>query len=91
MVATARAIYEAIKADSTAVAAVRAEAGTLALEIATGDNAGIEITGATVNGQSYQGQVSMTKQERLKLLRLVIRMLDEGAAISSRGRARFGN
>jgi hypothetical protein len=89
MLSTARAIYIATKDDAAAVAAIRTEHSELALSIATGDGAS-DVTSATVNGQSFSAQVTMTKTDRVRLLGLIVKMYDEGAAISSRSRARFG-
>ena len=90
MLAEARSIYTAIKDVPASVAAIRAEYAALALEVATGDGAGSDVTSATVNGQSFSAQISMTKLERVRLLGLIVKQLDSGAAISSRSRARFG-
>lgn len=81
---TAQSVYRALKDDATAVAALRTERARLALEIATSAKGGTEITSATVNGQSFAGQVSMTKGDRLKLLGTVIAMVDAGGVISRR-------
>lgn len=86
---TARDVYLAVKDDATAVTNIRAEYASLASAIAVGDGAGLEVTSATVNGQTFSGQVSMTKADRLKMLGLIIKQIDNSAAISSRTRARF--
>lgn len=87
---TARDIYLTLKDDTTAIAAIRAEATALAKSIATGDGSGLEVVSSTVNGQSFTAQVDMTKRDRMRLLRLVLKQVDSGGALTRRSRARFG-
>jgi len=86
---TARNVYKAIKDDAEAVASVRAEYAALALEVATSSKGGLDITSATVNGQSFAGTVSITKSDRLQLLNLVLAQVDAGGCISRRSRVHF--
>ena len=86
---TAKSVYKALKDDVTAIAALRSELASLALEVATSSKGGTEITSATVNGQSFAGTVSMTKSDRLQLLNLVISFVDAGGCISRRSRVFF--
>jgi len=81
---TARDIYLAVKDDSDSVAQIRKEQKRLAGEIATEDNGGLDLTSATVNGQSYAGARSITKVQRLRILSNVLRMVDANAVPSSR-------
>jgi hypothetical protein len=80
---TANAIYQAIKDDSSAVAEVRAEYKALAKEVATSPSGGQELTSATVNGQSFSSSTTMSKIQRLKMLAMLIRALDQEAPISN--------
>ena len=86
---TAVAIYQALKDNTTAIAAMRSELATLAQNIATNAEYGREITSATVNGQSYGAQVSMTNADRLDLLSRVLKYIDAGVPPSSRSYAQF--
>lgn len=88
---TALAVYDALKDDATAVANMRTEYANLAVSVATSAKGGLEITSATVAGQTFSGQTSMTKAERLRLLRRVLTMVDAGGPISRRSRVRFGS
>lgn len=81
---TARDIYLAIKDDASAIIDLREERARLAKEIATTDGGSMEITSATVNGQSYAGRRSMTKSLRLRLLTTVIAMIEAEGNISQR-------
>ncbi len=81
---TARKIFIATQCDAAAVAKIRAENAALALELATVESAGTDITSATVNGQSYAGTTSLTKLARFSMLSDVCAMYDANAAISSR-------
>jgi len=81
--ATGNAIYSALKDDAAAVAKVRAELKTLALAITTDPASVATVTSATVNGQSFTAQPTITTGQRLALLRWVVRCFDAGTAISS--------
>lgn len=81
---TARLVYKAIRADPDSIAAIRAEYQTLALEAATSNDFGFDLTSSTVNGQSFGGTRSITKASRLAMLGQLTAMLDSDAAISSR-------
>lgn len=81
--AEANAHYMAIKDDAVACAAVRKEASSLGLSILTDANGAAKITSATVNGQSFSSNGGISQQDRLRLLREIIRRLDHGGAISA--------
>jgi len=81
--ATGNTIYHAIKDSPQAIAAVRTEFAALALAIATDPNASARITSATVNGQSFSSQATMTNSSRLMVLRWVVACLDNCTPISS--------
>lgn len=76
-------IYHAIKCDATACASIRREFSALALQIATDPNASARVTSATVNGQTFSAQSTMTNAQRLKLLRWIVACLDNGMPIST--------
>ena len=76
--------YRAIKNDLTAQAAVRSAFSTLSSARLTGDKGGVNITSATVNGQSFAGTIYLSKGDRLALLNRVVWMLDNGGPISKR-------
>lgn len=75
---TAREIYLATKDDAPTVALVRAERTQLALDLALDGEKGKEITSATVNGQTFSAQVTITRKDRLTLLSQVVAMYDAG-------------
>jgi hypothetical protein len=83
LAANGNAIYMAIKDDPRAVAKIRQEAKTLALSIATDQNASAQVTSATVNGQTFSTKHSMTQGQRLQLLRWIINCVDNCTPISS--------
>ena len=87
--ATANRHYFAIKDNPAAQVKVREEFAALSDAMLSGE-ASMDITSATVNGQSFSGTTSMTNQERFALLREVIRRLDTGVCYSNRTRAQFG-
>jgi len=75
--------------DPEAVANWRNERKTLMNGMMTDGAYGVQITSATVNGQSYAGTTVLTNAERLALLSIVLRHLDAGAPPSSRTYAQF--
>ena len=76
-------IFAAVKDDPVGVAAIRREFSALAVAIATDPNASARVTSATVNGQTFSAQSTMTQGDRLQLLRWVVACLDRNATISS--------
>ena len=76
-------IYAAVKCDAQASAAIRREFAALALSIATDPNASARVTSATVNGQTFSAQATMTQGQRLQVLSWVVACLDNGSPISS--------
>ena len=85
----ARTIYLTVKDDALAVAAIRAEAASLALSLATSPDAAFELTSSTVNGQTFSGRRTMSNTERLALLRYVINQIDAGRPLNTDTRAIF--
>ncbi len=85
----ANAHYRAIKHDATAKAAVRTAFATLSSARLTGDKGGLDITSATVNGQSFAGTIDLSKGNRMLMLDRVIQMLDHGGPIPKRTRPNF--
>jgi len=79
---TTLSIAKAIRYDAGAIANLRAEYSRLAQEIAV--DGGGEITSATVNGQSFSKQPTMTKTERLSLLDQVLWRIDNNNFYQSR-------
>ena len=75
-------IYHAVKCDAQASSAIRREFKALALSIATDPNASARVTSATVNGQTFSAQATMTQGQRLQVLRWVVSCLDNGSPIS---------
>lgn len=84
----ARDIYLVAKDDEELADAVRAERASLAASIIT-DGGAFELTSSTVAGQSFSGTRSMTKAQRLRMLGLVVKMLDNEANFSSESKAYF--
>jgi hypothetical protein len=74
----AKAIYDALKTNDAAKQSVRDEYARLALELASDATSAVQITSATVNGQSYAGTVQMTKGDRLTMLQWVCWMFTNG-------------
>ena len=58
-------IYAAVRHDAAAAATIRGEFSALALAIATDPNASARVTSATVNGQTFSAQATMTNSQRL--------------------------
>lgn len=86
----AREIYLVAKDDPSIETALREKCASLASDIATNSEAAFELTSSTVNGQSFSGTRTMTKQQHLRMLGQVVRMLDASAAVSSTARADMG-
>ena len=61
-------LYTTLKDDASAVATIRAELSSLALNVATDPGFGVAITSGTVNGQSFAGASIQTNAERLDVL-----------------------
>ncbi len=76
-------IYRAISCDAAARASIRSEFASLAVLIATDANASARITSATVDGQMFSAQASMTNAQRLQLLGWVVACIDNGGPIST--------
>lgn len=79
----ARTIYLALRDDATSQAKIQQELSTLALAIATDPNASMKITSATVNGQTFSGQQTMTQAERMQMLSMVVKMFKTGTVPTS--------
>ena len=89
--ADARDDANEIRDNPALVAKLRAELCTLIEEKHTSDTFGFDLTSATINGQTYGGEVTITKNQRLKDLRLLFKHLDANASISSRTTPYFGD
>jgi hypothetical protein len=76
-------IFAAVKDDAAACAKIRAEFKSLSLQLLTDPNASARVTSATVNGQTFSAQSTMTNAQRLHLLRWVVACLDSSSPISS--------
>ena len=76
-------IYYALKDSPQAIAAIRTEFATLALALATTPESTAQVTSATVNGQSFSSQPTMTQGQRFAMLRWVLACCDNGGTISS--------
>ena len=76
-------IYAAVKDDASACAKIRSEFKTLSLQLLTDPNASARVTSATVNGQTFSAQPTMTNGQRLNLLRWVVACLNRNSAIST--------
>jgi len=79
---TSLSIAKAIRYDAAAIAKLRAEYSRLAQEIAV--DGGGEITSATVNGQSFSKQPTMTKTERLSVIDRALWHIDNNNFYQSR-------
>ena len=86
---TARAIYEAVKDDEMIVADIRCEYKRLAGKIATDVDYSAQITSASVNGQSFSKENTITHSQRLLMLGEVVRMFNNGFATSHKTRPIF--
>lgn len=76
--AAARNIYRALSDDAQAIESLRTEARTLAIAIATDDNASSTITSSTFNGQSFAMTQGFTPAQRLAVLSRVVQWYDCG-------------
>lgn len=85
----AQRIYFALKDNTTAENQIRAEYESLALDAATNSNFNFELTSSTVNGQSFSGNNTMTKGDRLEMLGSVVAMFDNGGLASKRVKPYF--
>jgi hypothetical protein len=81
--ATGNIIYAAIAGDPASCTRIADEFRELALAIATDPNASARITSATVNGQTFSSQATMTNGQRLHLLRWVVACIQRGGPIST--------
>ena len=79
----ARGICQDILDGDITLATVQAEKVALAAEV-RGGRGGLDLTSSTMDGQSFAGEVSMTKAQRLHALRLALRMANAGGTVSSR-------
>ena len=82
-------IAKATQNDADAVRQIRTEYASLALLLATSDDAGKEITSGTINGQSFSATITVSKSARLQLLDRVIHYYDNGARKTRRTTVRF--
>jgi len=85
----AKIIARATRTNASAIESIRTEYAAIALEIATTEAAGKEVTSATVNGQSFTSAVTMSKLDRLYLLEKVIWFYDYGIVSTTRTRVSF--
>jgi len=85
----ARSIYQTICDNPAAIASVKAEAGALALSLATDPDASFELTSSTVNGQTFSGRRTMSNGDRLTMLRLILKQVDAGRPMNLDTRAVF--
>ena len=76
-------IFAAVNNDAAACAKIRGEFRALALALAIDPNAASRITSATVNGQTFTSQATMTNAQRLTLLRWVVACIDRSSPIST--------
>lgn len=89
MVRLARTIYLTLRDDVSAIAKLRAEASSLALALATDPNTAFELTSSAVNGQMFSGTRSMSNKDRLAMLRLILRQVEQGCPLDTTTRAVF--
>jgi hypothetical protein len=85
----AKIIARATRTNASAMESIRTEYAAIALQIATSEAAGKEVTSATVNGQSFTSAVTMSKMDRLYLLEKVIWFYDNGIVSTTRTRVYF--
>ena len=76
-------IFAAIKDDAAACAKIRAEFKSLSVLLLTDPNSSARVTSATVNGQTFTAQSTMTNAQRLHLLRWVVACIDANSSIST--------
>lgn len=82
----ALAIFADIKDDAAAVAAYLARYQALREElypVGSSVTGGLRITSATVNGQSYAGELSVSAKHEWNVLKCLVPMLRAQAAISA--------
>lgn len=79
----ARAIYLAIKDVPGAATMVGSRLQELGMELMNGKDR-LELTSFSVNGQSFSGDVGITRYELLQVLNLVKWMLDNSAVLGTR-------
>ena len=87
MVRLARTIYLTLRDDASAIAQLRAEAKSLALSLPTDPNTTFQLTSSTVNGQTFSGTRSMSNEDRLAMLRLVLLQVESGCPLDITTRA----
>jgi len=87
--ATGNAIYYALKDSPQSIAAIRTEFASLALSLATDPASIQQVTSATVNGQSFSAQPTMTQGQRFAMLRWVLACVDNCSPISTTQISRF--
>lgn len=85
----ARRLYYICKADPMEEARVRAEYKKLAVEMELDAGKNLQITNATMNGQTFSGTVIRNNNDRLDVLELTVQMLDNKGPISSRVKPTF--
>ncbi len=74
----ARTIYYAICDDPHALAAIREARSALALSVATGADGTLQITSATMNGQTFSAMQGLKTTDRLSILGMICAMADAG-------------
>ena len=75
--------YESLKGNAGAYARLRAEAEILSEMLLTDPNASARITSATVNGQTFSAQATLSNAERHLMLRAVLNGLDRDMPLPS--------
>jgi hypothetical protein len=78
----ANAVFLAVKDDADAQAKIRAEFKRLAVLMVTDPTASMRVSSATIDGQTFSGQSTMTEGQRFALLRRVVACLDRQSTIS---------
>ena len=81
--------YSTQRTNTTFVNAVTTELNSLALNMATDAGHGVQITSATVNGQSYSGQPILSNPERLAAIRIFLNAVTNNVPPGSRTYAAF--
>ena len=81
---TAQRVYSALKDDDQAYSDFVQERRELARNIALDGAYGFQITSATVNGQSFSGSNTITFNQRLALLDIIVKMFEQGRSIAGR-------
>jgi hypothetical protein len=84
----AKAIFHAIRGNSTLIEAKKAEYLAAATAI-TSTTGGIQVESATVNGQSFSGKATSTPADRLQVLQILMGMIERDYAGTRTTRARF--